>query len=412
MKILNLIESRRNQAHPSQQRQPPDKLFDKYRSMSDEDISDMYVSFTEIDKLGINPQSSYNTPIGIYTYPMKYVLKHRTSRDLPFAGDRKNIWVVRSTVSELFLEDYDSLERDIRKIKDYLTDSMKLEDSEANGIINDAIKSATFSNNLDASRMWNIARKVAKLMDNRSKSTRKETNYDKKGHDTVYFNTVLRKVLGYRAIVDNGLGIIHSNEPNQAVFLDTSSFEVVEKIAQNVMALTSYEQNTVEELLNDENIVVLSVRPVIRAFDINQTIGQKSYFQSVLISRTTDSRISDTIAADSVAMYLYGGIITGHRKNFEKFKSFVRSNKEAFVRAIESEAPYYIYEALEKVAGREGINEDDPDSIRIALLKDLKTNKFGKILSRMVAFILDLLGESLLNKMVDEAVESYMIRNK
>lgn len=32
---------------------------------------DVYISFTEIDKIGINPKSKYNTPIGIYCYPLK-----------------------------------------------------------------------------------------------------------------------------------------------------------------------------------------------------------------------------------------------------------------------------------------------------------------------------------------------------
>ena len=32
---------------------------------------DVYISFTDIDKIGINPRSVYETPLGIYTYPLK-----------------------------------------------------------------------------------------------------------------------------------------------------------------------------------------------------------------------------------------------------------------------------------------------------------------------------------------------------
>ena len=33
-----------------------------------------FVSMTKVDKLGINPTSKYNTPLGIYAYPLSYVL--------------------------------------------------------------------------------------------------------------------------------------------------------------------------------------------------------------------------------------------------------------------------------------------------------------------------------------------------
>jgi len=35
------------------------------------DDPDVYISFTEIDKIGINPLSKYNTPVGVYAYPLR-----------------------------------------------------------------------------------------------------------------------------------------------------------------------------------------------------------------------------------------------------------------------------------------------------------------------------------------------------
>ena len=65
---------------------------------------DAYISFTSIDKIGINPKTQYNTPIGIYAYPAKQIIdymksafpeekwkKHRIGEFVPFAGD--NPWV-------------------------------------------------------------------------------------------------------------------------------------------------------------------------------------------------------------------------------------------------------------------------------------------------------------------------------
>jgi len=55
------------------------------------DDSDMYISFTSKRKIGINPASDYNTPLSIYTYPLKEIWKgfdHKHKRIVvPFAGN-------------------------------------------------------------------------------------------------------------------------------------------------------------------------------------------------------------------------------------------------------------------------------------------------------------------------------------
>ena len=47
------------------------------------------------------------------------------------------------------------------------------------------------------------------------------------------WNKILHNVLGYDAIIDNGTGLIHDNEPTQACFLVPSSYKVVEKLKNN-----------------------------------------------------------------------------------------------------------------------------------------------------------------------------------
>lgn len=69
---------------------------------------DIFISFRDIEKLGINPGSTYDTPIGIYAYPLSAVLGGRTAEDfespesifaktmnhhVPFAGDKPFIHV-------------------------------------------------------------------------------------------------------------------------------------------------------------------------------------------------------------------------------------------------------------------------------------------------------------------------------
>lgn len=53
--------------------------------------TNLFVSFTAVDKLGINPKSTFNTPIGIYAYPVDFVVKHagteKAMTSMPFAGE-------------------------------------------------------------------------------------------------------------------------------------------------------------------------------------------------------------------------------------------------------------------------------------------------------------------------------------
>lgn len=84
----------------------------------------VFFSMTAIEKLGINPQSRYNTPLGIYAYPLDgdhfAALRDGT---LPFAGDQPFIQVFRQPengvvdVSGPYSQG--DLERDLAKIREW-----------------------------------------------------------------------------------------------------------------------------------------------------------------------------------------------------------------------------------------------------------------------------------------------------
>lgn len=107
---------------------------DKYK-----DDKDVYISFTEIDKIGINPRSKFNTPVGIYTYPLKefaerYIfgsmsavdeynklhVKNTVGSYAPFAGNAKYINFIRVKDKSHFINDMykdygsDDYDRDIK----------------------------------------------------------------------------------------------------------------------------------------------------------------------------------------------------------------------------------------------------------------------------------------------------------
>jgi hypothetical protein len=94
------------------------------------DDPDIYVSFTDLNKIGIKPLSGFNTPNGIYTYPLKEIWKEyridqkkSVGKVVPFAGDREYIQVIRLKNKKGFVED---MYRDYTS-KDYDRDIKKLE---------------------------------------------------------------------------------------------------------------------------------------------------------------------------------------------------------------------------------------------------------------------------------------------
>ena len=57
-----------------------------------EDLGRYGITMTKLPKVGINPGSRYNTPIGVYFYPARYYLKRS---ELPFEHDANYINVIK-----------------------------------------------------------------------------------------------------------------------------------------------------------------------------------------------------------------------------------------------------------------------------------------------------------------------------
>lgn len=61
------------------------------------DRDDVFVSFRSLPKLGINPQSGWDTPIGIYGYPLRAFWDAIEHNSIPFAGDAEYVIVFQTT---------------------------------------------------------------------------------------------------------------------------------------------------------------------------------------------------------------------------------------------------------------------------------------------------------------------------
>lgn len=237
IKELKILEKRRNPDHPAQQKKFAYNELQKYA-----DRDDIFISFTVIDKIGINPQSKYDTPLGIYTYPLKEIFPKLTDKkasSVPFAGEHPNIWVVKSNGKMLDLDNFSG--SDLDKAKDSVVNFMKKvfqtqqkqgyrdvpDKSKQNQIITGLINNAIADARVPAApgQFWNLSRKLAEWSVDNFGDMNKAA-----GKAPVQWNMIMRKVFGYDGVIDRDNGIIHPSEPLQAVFFSKSAFEVVEKI--------------------------------------------------------------------------------------------------------------------------------------------------------------------------------------
>jgi hypothetical protein len=189
---------------------PYTEMLDKYM-----DRDDIYITFTHFIKAGINPNSSYDTPLGVYCFPLKKAAEFYGKKNgvinFPFAAGRPYIFILKekNNIKKIDVSKYTESdgEKDIKKIIEIYKD--KVEDIEE--LLNNA-KAGTNFRQLGVGVFWYFCKLVSD---------------DLGGKSTVNWNKILRKDLGYGLVFDGGYGVIHSNERCQAFFTDSSKFEII-----------------------------------------------------------------------------------------------------------------------------------------------------------------------------------------
>ena len=225
MKVHQIIEARRN---PEQNPKTSINriVYDALKATKDSiaDTKNLFASFTSVDKLGINPKSKYDTPLGIYAYPAEYVFSRvkaeRSMAALPFAGDQPYVNLFKAqgniiNVATISAAEVRSLYKRIAELwastaKDSLGQSWKTSVDEIEKIINNASKKAKFPD-YPGGQLWYVTWVASSdLFANAWNTT-----------PPVAWNKLFRSI-GVDGCVDytpeGGLGIIHTSEPTQAVF--------------------------------------------------------------------------------------------------------------------------------------------------------------------------------------------------
>lgn len=225
MRLLELFEARRNpHLNPKEHGHEAAVAF----LQRQRDLSHIGVSMTTIPKLGLNPRSKYNTPIGIYFYPAEYYLDTKDEEDqLEFQDDAPFIQIFRFGGNILYINQVDS--RLYGELTKKMFDVVLPKLSRTYGIdIEDLNKHLAMAsiNATSNALVKNYGGQLWYKMYSTSKYV-----YEKgaKSLPPVIWNKIIQ-LLGYSVVVDNKGAIIHMNEPYQGVVVDTKQIELIKTV--------------------------------------------------------------------------------------------------------------------------------------------------------------------------------------
>lgn len=239
---LDIIEAR---SKPDQN--PKVSAYEKLLPYKDD--PDIYITFTTLNKAGINPKSAFNTPNGVYTFPlaltwqMYQVDDYKNFNQYPnFVQDRPYIQVLKYTGHgrQLIISSnpHTSNYTDDDLTKDLATLQKKyhIDDSEMNRNKESATHFQGYYDEVPtqgpAAILWTITRTIAYGELHKRKRSK---GYDYDNDDpsnpasrvTNDWASVFRS-LGIQLIVDEFHAVIHEAEPCQAVFFSSKAFKHID----------------------------------------------------------------------------------------------------------------------------------------------------------------------------------------
>ena len=306
MKIHELLEARRNP-----ELNPKISINDEIENYAKANKGKKcYISFTDLEKLGVNPKTEYDTPVGVYCYPLEYAIsvmgKDYAASTLPFAGGAKfaNMFTVAGNVVDLS----SIKESDIQDLLNKLP--LILPRSLAHIAYEFVSKSKSQASVKTAGgRYWYIVWACASMWSEQSNVRL-----------AVIMTKIFRK-LGIDGLIDrNGRGIIHGNEKTQGVIFNSTVIKNVKRIrnvySPSEVATSKFHgqrnivaKQKVKEILTSKDALSGKLREAVKSNVLH--LFPQTFFDNL---RPSDVHEAFENARDSVsAMSLF---LT---KNFNKF---------------------------------------------------------------------------------------------
>lgn len=222
------------------QRYPRTGLMQKLALHKDDPT--IHVTFQQHLKLGINPDSQWEDPVGIYTYPVREMMLGKTAKNgmlVPFAENRHYAYIVKATGNMLELQDYslDQLDEDMATIQNQFWDQFMAQPRHLHDLWNGVTVEdprADFEESLvdwlnrwsshPGAAFWNITDRMSSYIERRS--------YPDRAKRMIWHKLI--RACGYDGVVDRGQAIMHPNEPAQAVILHTGALTVLEAVPNDL----------------------------------------------------------------------------------------------------------------------------------------------------------------------------------
>lgn len=291
MKLLELFEARSN-PDLNQKGSTGHIAAREFLGRMDGDTRDLYgVSMTEIPKLGVNPRSSYNTPIGIYYYPAQYYLDRLTDYDkLDFQHDAPYIQIFEISgnileISEMNHDLYNSNIRMLYRQVDNLAKLAGMPVKEVQDQIAEFMLRAPAEAKVDSygGHFWYVLWAMSSYL-----TQGKETKND--NVSPVMWNKMFR-LMNWDAVEDKGSGIIHQNEPYQGVVVNPAAIKH-KKTFEN----KPEDKDRPKEIPPWKKMLKLSNGPI--GYLVHQMTYHNNEYHNVLLDTLPENRkIADKIFA-------------------------------------------------------------------------------------------------------------------
>lgn len=200
------------------------KVIDRLHTYAED--PDVFISFANVEKLGINPQSEWYDPFAIYAYPVKDIMEQLEQHMYPWASTRPMAYLIRSEGNAVELQDVTDTELDtyIEKMISKFRPLLIAEESHEEYFYSVLLNWMERWGNDPGRALWWVTGRLASYI---------ERHHPQRDSRMVW-NSLFR-LTGIDGVVDRGQSIINTNEPAQGVFFSRQSFRVLDALYNDLV---------------------------------------------------------------------------------------------------------------------------------------------------------------------------------
>jgi len=308
-----------------------------------------FITFTTIEKVGLNPQSPFSTPVGVYAYRLKDVYHELESKNYLFGSDRPFVNVLKLVTNRILdLEKYNNKSADLKKLKN-------IYESETDESFDDILREfdkkddLLYTTDTDGKYVYGLLNFISNRITGKAGAVKKSM---------IYFNTLLRK-MGYDVVIDR-TGTVHLLQPSQAIFLVPSAYKFVEKIINK-----SY---SIDRLISANAYWYVGMNPTVDNVILKK---ESNVYKILLIKRKNEIEFGKWA--------LPGGFVDTNAQKNEPWKPGRETPRQAAIRELFEETGLYI-ESISKLIKEIGIYEGNRRDPRDTKTSWSRSYVFGIVL--------------------------------